>query len=340
MPRVLGVDDFALRCGHRYGTILIDMETRRPIDVVTDRDADTLKAWRRERRRQSRSLIRWHIWKKLGDAVEWTLARHRHCLSTAVNALGDTPQRTDTAECAAELHRGPVEPRLHQDRVAVRTQQRYAETHALLAQGKSIRGIGTQLGLARGTARRFARAESPEEPHRLPGQHPRRVQALPASTVERGCINAAQLFEEITARGYRGQQNFVRTYLRAFRATAHIPVPPPKPPAVRRVTAWFMTDPAHIDPDDQRRLDSILAASPELDSLAGHVRAFAAIMEELRGRDLERWMTTVDAGDQPRSACLCPRLSPRPGRSHPPDSPCPWSSGHCGGRPPIGRGCG
>lgn len=120
-PRYVGIDDWAIRKGQRYGTILIDLERGRVLDLLPGRDGEALKGWLKdhpgvevitrdrwsafaraaaEAAPQARQVAdRWHLLKNLREAVERFLAR----LSTAVQqALGVGPgaERGKTAEAA------------------------------------------------------------------------------------------------------------------------------------------------------------------------------------------------------------------------------------------------
>jgi len=65
------------------------------------------------------------------------------------------------------------------------------------------------------------------------------------------------------------------------------------------IDIWIMTRPGTLPADDQASLDAILTACSELAAVAEHVRAFATLMTERRGRDLEDWMTAATASGEP-----------------------------------------
>lgn len=95
-PRILGVDDFAFRRGHTYGTLLLDLETHQPVDLLADRAGETLTEWlkphpgveimSRDRSKDDQRgasdgapqalqvIDRWHLLKNLREALERLLS--------------------------------------------------------------------------------------------------------------------------------------------------------------------------------------------------------------------------------------------------------------------------
>lgn len=167
-----------------------------------------------------------------------------------------------------------------------------------------IRAISLRLGLARATVRRLARASTPDELIRDSAgkQRPSVLDEFKPYLLHHwngGCTNTRELLSEIRARGYRGSRTILFDFLQPLRTAQRTPRLPAKPLSVRRFVTWLMSDPTTLDPHDRQRLDTVLDASPELTALAGHVRAFAVMMRERRGGELDAWTTAVESDDLP-----------------------------------------
>ncbi|MEV0701810.1 ISL3 family transposase [Saccharopolyspora sp. NPDC050389] len=161
---VLGVDDFSIKRGRKYATLLIDAVSHRRVDVLPDRKAETLAEWLREHpgvqvvcrdgsaayaeaiRQGAPTAVqasdRWHLWHGLAAAVEKCVVAHAACWNT-------TPRPAGSA-------------------LAARTRERHAAVHSLLAQGVGLLECSRRLGWSLNTVKRYARADRVEELLRPP----------------------------------------------------------------------------------------------------------------------------------------------------------------------------
>jgi transposase len=176
-PRVLGVDDWAWKKGHRYGTILCDLEAGRVVDLLPDREAGTLATWlqkhpgteivSRDRasayakatRRACPEAIqiadRWHLLRNLSEALRNALEPHRRTMMQAAEAV----QQSSLIEILnpVAVPADPVET------LAIRHEKRhhryglYEQMRTLVESGISQSDVARQLGLSLRTVQRWIR---------------------------------------------------------------------------------------------------------------------------------------------------------------------------------------
>jgi transposase len=327
---IAGIDDFAFRRGRDYGTIVIDVETGRPVDLLRDREAGTVADWLREHpgvkvicrdragayadgARQGapdadQVADRWHIYHNLCEHVGKAAARHRPCLEEpaaegpaqpAQAAAPGTTQAPGLQQAAA----GAAARRAREPVLAVRTRQRHDLVRSLKAQGKGIKAIERETGLAKATVRRFYHAETADEllakvkdgrPSILDEHKPYLHQRW-----NDGCTNARRLHAELRERGYQGGYDVVSDYVLPFRRDGAAPPAAPRPPKARDLARWITADPGNLDDDEKAGLAQARERCPHLDALAGHVTEFAKILTGRHGSRLDDWMAAVEADDQP-----------------------------------------
>ncbi|HEX6736817.1 MAG TPA: ISL3 family transposase [Vicinamibacteria bacterium] len=249
-PTVLGVDDFALRKRHTYGTILVDLERRQPVELLPDRTAETVAQWLREhpgveviaRDRASayaegarhgapgatQVADRFHVLQNLAEALTHVFTTHSRALDVVNAAAHQHPVPLPDGTRAVPVPPPPTPPaeEARAAQRAARRQARYDAVWALHRQGWSTTAIAARVGCSGRTIERYL--QMPTWPVRQHRRHYGRsiVNPYQAYLLERwnaGCHTAIQLFQEIQARGYAGSYRRVTAYASRIRQAQGIP---------------------------------------------------------------------------------------------------------------------
>ena len=249
-PEVTGVDDFALRKGRVYGTVIADAESGQVVDLLPDREAATLEAWLKAypgaevicRDRAGayadgaaagapgaiQVADRWHLWHNLGEYVEKAVVAHRGCLTgppdePAAGGQDALPgQFPDAGPTTAPPAPDGLRDVCGRERALVsRTLDRHAAVHDLLQAGRSRREAAEILGLSRNTVNRFAREPGPAGLLVKATGRDSKLDPFKPWINRRwneGRTSAAALHAEMTAtQGWTGSVQAVERYVRQFR---------------------------------------------------------------------------------------------------------------------------
>lgn len=216
-PNIIGIDDWAWRRNHRYGTIICDLERRRPIRLLSDREPATAEAWltgqpqisvvARDRggayaRAAAKALPhatqvadRWHLMENASQAFLDAVRRSMRQIRRSVGAMTINPKLLTAAE------RLQYEGYLHRE-------ETNASVMAIAKGGASIKEIVRQTGHSRGLVRKILRGERSD------------VFRVRESSLESylpwldeqwtaGCRNGAELWRRLKGQQFRGSLRVV-----------------------------------------------------------------------------------------------------------------------------------
>ena len=326
-PRIMGVDEWSFRKGHRYGTILVDLERQQVIELLPERTAESLAEWlrahpeveivSRDRASVYRDGIdlgapdvlqvadRWHLLKNLKEALQRLMERNRACLQAAGATI--SPPDEQLVENKADL---PQKSLTQAEKASQAARQRRLERYQMVIKlhklGQGVRAISRSTGLAPKTIRKYLDAGSFPE-----WGTPTRYNLIITPYVPylkqqwaKGQHNACQLFREIKAQGYPGSRGTVRRWATKMRKTVTTPSQADELAAQAKVTysqscsaqyaTWLLlANQPDLSSEKHGALERILQASADVARSYNFAQAFLRIIRQRLSKALDPWLEAV-----------------------------------------------
>ena len=327
--KVLGVDDFAFRRGERYGTILVDLEKRKPIDLLPDREAGTLAEWLKKHPEVeiiSRDRAgcyatgakvgapqaiqvadRFHLLKNLLDGFERFLSRQHQVIAEVFQKVFPSTRRNvkETKPLPSAAKTLVIEQKAA--RTAAR-EERFRAVKELHQAGTPILAIARRLKISRNTVKKFLAVKSaiqrqPNCPRFSPIQQ--FLSYLQKRWTEDGEQSSRQLWKEIKAQGYPGAEATLRHFLQKWREAEEAEIQmqtvikssaPGRAPSIRKIK-WllFGKQEKPLEQWEQIFLQQLCREVPEIEISHKLVKEFHQMMTNRQSEGFKRWLEKARA---------------------------------------------
>ena len=338
-PQVVGLDDWAWRKGHRYGTIVVDLERGCPIDLLEDRASETVAAWlqahpevkivARDRAEAYASGIRegapdatqvadrFHLFQNLATALQEVFSAHSHEIESLNEAKPIEPLTLDDGSVAVPVAPSVASAKSQQTIEDNRSKRvaTYEEVRALRQKGWSIQAIAAHVGRDRRTVSRYIQASTFPERQSRRQLSPTLLGPFKPYLLERwnaGCHNAAQLCREIHSQGFQGQYSIVSEYVSRLRVAQGLAlkhrdpestvtlVEAVKPLTARGATWLVMRREATLDEKEKQQRVQLQEQGGEMGEAISLTQGFADLVRQRQPDRLDTWLERATA------SCLKP----------------------------------
>jgi transposase len=296
---VVGIDDWAFRRNHRYGTIVCDLERRRIVTLLPDREMTTVQAWLTEHpeikivsrdrgggygEAAARALPeavqvadRWHLMENASAAFLDAVRRSMRGIRTAIGATTIHPE---LLTCAERLrYQGYL-----------RRQDTHAAIAALARDGVPLKEIARRTGHSRNHVRRISRGTGTDvfrtRQSTLDGH-------LPFLDAEwsGGCRNGTELWRRLKGQGFQGSLRVVTEWAtRRRRAETVTHQQLQKIPAARTIARLMTTKRDYLTKAETVTVAAIERGVPMLAGACALIDRFQTMIRKTAASELEPWI--------------------------------------------------
>jgi transposase len=322
-PRYLGVDDWAMKKGRKYGTILVDLERHAVVDLLPDRTSDVLEAWLKAHpgvelitRDRSGSYAegatrgapnaiqiadRFHLLANLTETLKHIIERNPGILKIYQPTTASSAFENAEQESIAE----PVVAQTISANLAHR-QQLYRQTQELHRQGMSYRDMAKSLGMTTNTAMKYANLPEPPTKQIRSSRKTLGFEQYIGKRWNEGTRGPKELFQELVNLGYKGSYKTIARYVSELRGPActhqHSHEAPKAPPSKLPVSkvAFLLGKPAEkLDEEEKRIIQHICRSSNQINTAYALAQSFQKMVRERMADEFENWLQQAETSIVP-----------------------------------------